>query len=70
MSRTQYFWLLAAQIVFYAVAFGGWALRNARRPLPLVTVPFTICLLSWATVVAFVRYITGRQQVTWDHAPV
>jgi hypothetical protein len=29
-------------------------------------VPCAICLLSWATVVGFVRFLTNRQQVTWE----
>ena len=65
-----YGYLLGGQLLFYAVALGGFAFRNSRRRLPLVGVPFTICLLSWATVVAFARYSTGRQRVTWDHAPI
>jgi poly-beta-1,6-N-acetyl-D-glucosamine synthase len=62
--------LLAAQIAFYAVALGGFALRDAQRHIPFIAVPYAICLLCWATVVGFVRYVNGRQVVTWDHAPV
>lgn len=69
-AQPMYRYMLAAQIVFYVVALGGFALRNTRRRLPLVAVPYTICLLSWATAIAFVRYVTGRQKVTWDHAPI
>jgi hypothetical protein len=25
-----------------------------------------ICLLSWATVLGFLRFVTGRQHVTWE----
>ncbi len=60
--------LLAMQIAFYAIAWGGFALRNAQRSIPFISVPYAICLLSWATIVAFVRYVSGRQRVTWDHA--
>jgi cellulose synthase/poly-beta-1,6-N-acetylglucosamine synthase-like glycosyltransferase len=60
--------LLALQVGFYVVAWGGFALRNTRRPIPFILVPYAICLLGWATVVAFIRYVSGRQQVTWDHA--
>ena len=69
-TNPVYLFLLAAQMLFYGVALGGFLLRNSPRRLPVVGVPFTICLLSWATVVAFARYISGRQQVTWDHASV
>jgi cellulose synthase/poly-beta-1,6-N-acetylglucosamine synthase-like glycosyltransferase len=63
-----YGYLLGGQLLFYGIALGGFVLRNSRRRLPLVGVPFTICLLTWATVVAFGRYVSGRQRVTWDHA--
>ena len=39
--------------------------RNPRHSF-LVTVPCAICLLSWATVVGFARFLTNRQQVTWE----
>jgi glycosyltransferase involved in cell wall biosynthesis len=62
-----YRWLLAAQLAFYAAALFGCARRRAgRRPI-FVSVPHAICLLSWATIVGFVRMVTHRQPVTWEH---
>lgn len=58
--------MLLAQMLFYAAALSGCALGNARPRLPLVSVPYTVCLLNWATVVAFYRYVSGRQRVTWE----
>jgi hypothetical protein len=29
-------------------------------------VPYTMCLLVWATVVGFVYFVTRQQQVTWE----
>lgn len=57
--------MLLAQIVFYMAALCGCALRNSRRRIPLLTVPYTMCLLNWATVVGFYRFVTGQQPVTW-----
>ena len=56
----------AGQSLFYAAAIVG-AMQgcHARRSF-LLTVPCAICLLSWATVVGFVRFLTNRQQVTWE----
>jgi hypothetical protein len=28
-----------------------------------------MCLLLWATIVGFYRFVTHRQQVTWDRVP-
>jgi biofilm PGA synthesis N-glycosyltransferase PgaC len=58
--------ILLAQTTFYAAALGGWALRNAKRRSPLLSVPYVVCLLNWATVVGFLRFIEGRQRVTWE----
>ena len=61
--------LLACQLVFYVAAFGGCS-RRMRRPGLAVTVPYTICLLSWATIVGFVQFATRRQKATWDRVVV
>ena len=56
---------LAGQVVFYVMALGGHATRNARRRSALLSVPYVVCLLNWATVVGFFRFCTGRQRATW-----
>jgi len=61
-----YRWTLVGQIIFYGAALAGYARRDARRKFPLLIVPYVLCLLSWATVVAFLRFLTGRQRVTWE----
>lgn len=56
----------AGQTMFYAAAIiGSTQGCNPRRSF-VVTVPCAICLLSWATVVGFGRFLTNRQQVTWE----
>lgn len=60
-----YGWLLAGQMGFYGAALVGYALRQSSRRAVVFSVPCAICLLCWATVVGFVRFATGRQQVTW-----
>ena len=64
-STWPYQWLLAGQAAFYGAAVAGCFQRHSRR-LFVLSVPYTICLLSWATVVGFVRFVTGRQPVTWE----
>ena len=56
---------LVAQATFYAMALGGHAARNARHRSALLSVPYVVCLLNWATVVGFFRFCTGRQHPTW-----
>jgi hypothetical protein len=55
--------LLALQLGFYAAALLGHLLRGLR--MPGLSLPYAVCLLAWATVVAFVRFASGRQSVTW-----
>jgi cellulose synthase/poly-beta-1,6-N-acetylglucosamine synthase-like glycosyltransferase len=68
LDHTFYRWALMAQILFYSAALGGYLVRNAPRKLPLVSLPYVFCLLNWTTVVAFVRFATGRQRITWEKA--
>jgi cellulose synthase/poly-beta-1,6-N-acetylglucosamine synthase-like glycosyltransferase len=60
-----YQWLLALQIAFYAAA-AMESLRAQRRSMFVMRLPYTICLLVWATVVGFVYFATRQQQVTWE----
>jgi cellulose synthase/poly-beta-1,6-N-acetylglucosamine synthase-like glycosyltransferase len=56
----------AAQAAFYGLAMlaGVWpAFRRRGRVLVL---PFAVCFLAWATIVAFVRVLRGGQRATWD----
>src|SRR5262245_8422605 len=62
--------LLMLQALLYLAALGGCARRSARRSPFVLTVPYTVCLLSWATVVGFVQFATRRQKATWDRVQV
>ena len=57
---------MACQAAFYAAALGGCVHREASGPGVFLKLPFTMCLLSWATVLGFIRFVTDHQQVTWD----
>jgi hypothetical protein len=61
---------LVAQLAFYLAALIGWGSARARRASRLASVPFLLCLLAWATVVAFWRFARGGQPVTWAKAQV
>ena len=53
---------------FYTAAIVGSTQRSRRRSI-VFTAPCAMCLLLWATVVGFFRFITHRQQVTWERVP-
>jgi len=65
-GQWPYDWMLAAQTLFYAAAVAGAVRRRATRSIFFLTLPYTICLLSCATVVGFVQFVTGRQKATWE----
>jgi cellulose synthase/poly-beta-1,6-N-acetylglucosamine synthase-like glycosyltransferase len=57
---------LGLQGLFYALALAG-AFAGSNR-IRLLGVPFTFCLLNWATVLAVAALLRGRQDVTWRKA--
>jgi poly-beta-1,6-N-acetyl-D-glucosamine synthase len=61
--------VLAAQVGFYAAALAGHALRHAERRPMIASVPYAMCLMLWSTLAAFGRFLTDRQQVTWEQTP-
>lgn len=63
-----YRFTFAAQVLFYGAAIAGRALRHKRHKPPWLNVPYTFCVLNWATVVAFFRFVTGRQRSAWEKA--
>lgn len=65
----MYRWALAAQVTFYAAALVGYRQRQARRRSLLFSVPCAVCLHSWVTIIGFIRFVTNRQQVTWERVP-
>ena len=42
---------------------------RAPKRSPVFTVPYTMCLLGWATIVGFSRIVARRQRVTWERMP-
>ena len=63
-----YGWMLAAQGAFLGAAAGGYLTQNLRRRPRVLSVPYAVCLMNWATVLGCVRFATGRQRATWDRA--
>lgn len=58
--------LFAAQAAFYTAALLGFRLRHRARKPFLFNLPYTFCVLNWATVVGLVRWATGKQSVLWQ----
>ena len=58
--------MLTLQVMFYGAAAVGLSQRDGRRRSIAFTAPAAMCLLLWATVVGFFRFVTNSQQVTWE----
>jgi glycosyltransferase involved in cell wall biosynthesis len=65
-----YQWLLGGQAIFYGAAVCASIQRRGPRRFIGFTAPYTLCLLCWSTIVGFYRFITDRQPVTWERAPI
>jgi hypothetical protein len=57
---------IGGQTAFYVAAFAGCERQRDPRRRLFLTLPYTMCLLSWATVIGFVRFVTRTQEVTWQ----
>jgi len=67
---SPYQWLLVAQLAFYGAAFCGCLQKRGQRRFIGFTVPYTLCLLCWSTMVGFYRFATHQQPITWERTPV
>lgn len=66
LSQPFYRWTFVAQAVLYTAAAAGYLMRNARKRFLFLNVPYLFCLLNWAVVAGFFRFVNGRQRVTWE----
>lgn len=63
-----YAFMLAGQILFYALAFGGYLFRNKRITLKGFFVPYYFMVMNLSVYAGFLRYIKGKQSVVWEKA--
>ncbi|MEW6359078.1 MAG: glycosyltransferase family 2 protein [Planctomycetota bacterium] len=57
--------LFGAQVCFYAAAIGAWLLDAAHLPCGLLKIPYFFCFINLAALLGFVKFVFGRQRVTW-----
>ena len=67
-ASTFYSAVLIAQALFYAGAALAVVMPLSWKRPRVVAFPYIFCVLSFATVVGFFRWITRRQAVTWQKA--
>lgn len=58
--------LLSGQLAFYAVALAAHVLTRFHQRIAAFAVPYAMCVMLCATVAGFLRFVAGRQVVTWE----
>ncbi len=68
LAGTSSFWqaTLILQVFFYALAILGYLRRHHTHQRTFLTFPYYLCLLNLASLVAFLRFLGGKKQVTWE----
>ncbi len=64
-TQLEYAVLLAAQSAFYLAAGLGYWLKKSGKPARLLSMPLSFCSMNFALLLGFVRYLNGRQTLTW-----
>ncbi len=59
---------MAGQVALYGAALVGFLLPAARARSKIVVLPYTVCFLSWATILGLKQFLTGRLRVTWERS--
>lgn len=56
-----------AQVIFYSCALLGFLLNETRfGPMKMLTIPFYICMVNAATLVAIIKVLRGHQIKHWE----
>jgi cellulose synthase/poly-beta-1,6-N-acetylglucosamine synthase-like glycosyltransferase len=66
VKRPYYRYILAAQVLFYLWAALGFLFRERMRRVRFALVGYFLIAMNLAFLVGFVRYLVGRQEVTWQ----
>jgi len=53
------------QIIFYLLAFMGWGVEKLGRKGGLLSFPYIFCILNLAALKGFLKFVFGKQKVTW-----
>jgi len=60
--------VLVGQLLFYALAIGGYLLEKQKIKLKIFFIPYYFCVMNYAVFRGFFRYISGGQSVLWERA--
>ena len=63
-----YNFIFILQIIFYGAAFLGLIFEKLRIKGRLLSIPYVFCVLNLAALKGFLRFMLGKQKVTWEKA--
>ncbi|RKR85489.1 cellulose synthase/poly-beta-1,6-N-acetylglucosamine synthase-like glycosyltransferase [Mucilaginibacter gracilis] len=67
-GSTFYQLLLAAQILFYAMAILGWVMEKRELRIKVLFIPYYFCIMNYAVLAGIIRYSKKAQSATWEKA--
>jgi hypothetical protein len=59
---------LGLQLLFYGVAWAGYVFQNRNVRIKGFFVPYYFTVMNLSVYAGFMRFIRGRQSVTWEKA--
>jgi len=65
LNIVMYCFLLMLQFLFYSAALTAHFFPMTAKKFPVAAIAHAFCLLNFATLAGFIRFIAGNQQVTW-----
>jgi len=60
--------IMAAQMIFYLMAFTGWYLQSRKIKFKLLFIPYYFTMMNYAVFAGFKRWVKGSQKATWERA--
>ncbi len=68
-GRSEFYQLtFYGQILFYLAALVGYALANRSVKIKAFFIPYYFFIMNYAVFRGIIRYVQGRQSVTWERA--
>lgn len=58
--------VLLMQILCYLLAVAGWFFENKKLKIKLFFAPYYFVAINFASIKGLIRYLSGRQKVTWE----
>lgn len=60
--------VMSLQLAFYFLAFIGYLLEKRKLKFKPFFIPYYFCIMNYAVIMGFFRFIKGSQSVVWEKA--